>query len=151
MELSFPAFAHRVTVFGSTRNAAATSAGVSRALAMFEACVAVIDCLLLLEHLSFGRSMAALVATGLRRRPVRPARIASNRGHGNAQGAGDPVDRRGPRAAFLSLDIGQRGLAHPHLAGEFRLVPAVFLPEAPDRRTVLPRGSFPRSDIAARL
>src|SRR5258706_15475976 len=29
MELSLPALAHRVTVFGSTRNAAATSAGVS--------------------------------------------------------------------------------------------------------------------------
>jgi hypothetical protein len=29
MEVSFPAFAHRVTVFGSTRNIVATSAGVS--------------------------------------------------------------------------------------------------------------------------
>jgi hypothetical protein len=30
MEVSFPALAHRVTVFGSTRNMVATSAGVSR-------------------------------------------------------------------------------------------------------------------------
>jgi hypothetical protein len=30
MELSFPALAHRVTVLGSTRNIAATSAGVSK-------------------------------------------------------------------------------------------------------------------------
>ncbi len=38
-ELSFPAFAHRVTVLGSTRNIAATSAGVSSGSESFTSAV----------------------------------------------------------------------------------------------------------------
>src|SRR3984885_12288145 len=150
MELTMPALAHRVTVFGSTRNAVATSAGVISGLAVMTGLA-----FILLFSLSRGvngllRALPAPPALtgqeprpGLGSGPVRLIELAGDCRDRNAQYAGNPVNGGGPGASLLPLDVGEGRLTHPGHSGEVRLVPAVLLAKTSDGGPVLAK-SFSR-------